>query len=117
MPRKVNPDAHAGYDYQLTDREEQRAQDIELPGEWELAHVTASGFVTFEAVYDDEDRDNGTDTQYRTAAIGPTEAGETRAYLDSERPNTDDPGYDTEERYEGDFDTALDKLTDWLPQY
>lgn len=111
MPTKCDNPGKFDYAWQLTDEEEESAKHVDRPNRWEYGTTVSSGFVMFDTTHPSQ---KGVSTNFREAAIGPIDDGETRVYVASERS---DGSYVTEERYEGSFTEAMSRLRGWLREY
>lgn len=105
MPDKTN--SADGYVWELSDFEETTVKNAELPQGWEFHREVASGFLMFV--------NRGREEQgWQEAGIGPTDEGKIRTYVSTEQ---EDGTYETNERFEGEFHDALEKLMEWLREY
>lgn len=89
------------YPHKLTESEVERAKNIDTGPEWEFSHIVESGFVMFV----------NWGTPFEEASIGPMDSGEVRAYVGEE---VEQDEYVTRKKFEGDFETALEKLSEWI---
>lgn len=103
MPERTDNDV---YEWKLTDDEEARLYNID-PSGWDYRTTVASGFFMYENATREE-------RGVQEAGIGPTEDGNVRAYISTEQP---DGSYDNDERFEGGFDEALERLLTWFNEY
>lgn len=90
--------------YQLTEKQQEIVRNLPVPADWKFVNKTYSGFFMFES----EDVKG----RFQSAAIGATENGEVRSYGETESEYGDH--YNVNFMYEGEFEEALKRLSQFM---